>query len=161
MVVVTRDRPQALERCLTALTWQRGVSLEIVVVDDASADSEAVGEAVAETLRAADVAPPTHIVEGAGRGPAAARNLGVAVATGAVVCFIDDDCVATPGWAQRLAAACASGGAAAGLTVADPAAGLAARASQLLTNALQQASLDPTAGTLGFAPRATSPARSR
>ena len=50
MVVVTRDRPQALERCLTALTWQRGVSLEIVVVDDASADSEAVGEAVAETL---------------------------------------------------------------------------------------------------------------
>ena len=152
IVVATRDRPQALERCLTALTWQRGVALEIVVVDDRSAEPEAVGHVVARTLRAADGAPATHIVEGEGRGPAAARNLGVLVATGTVVCFIDDDCVATPGWAQRLAAACADGSAAAGVTVADPAAGHAAAASQLLTDTLQRASFDARTGALGFAP---------
>jgi len=152
IVVVTRDRPQALERCLTALTWQRGASLEIVVVDDGSSDAEAVGAAVARTLLAADAPPATHLVTGEGRGPAAARNLGVLVATGAVVCFIDDDCIAAPGWAQRLAAACAGGEAAAGVTVADPVAGRAAVASQLLTDTLQRASLDPRTNALGFAP---------
>ncbi len=55
-----------------------------------------------------------------------------------------------PLWAQRLAAACAEGGAAAGTTVADPLAGRAAAASQLITRTLQDASLDGE--LLGFAP---------
>jgi glycosyltransferase involved in cell wall biosynthesis len=152
VVVATRDRPAALERCLTALTWQTERSLEIVVVDDASADSAAVVAVVASVLDAADRPPATRVVQGPGRGPATARNLGARAAAGVVVCFTDDDCVALPRWAQQLAAACASGAAAAGVTVADPAAGRAAVAAQLLTHALQVASLDAATGNLGFAP---------
>jgi GT2 family glycosyltransferase len=152
VVVATRDRPAALERCLTALTWQTERSLEIVVVDDASTDPAAVGAIVASVLGAADRPPAAQVVEGPGRGPAAARNLGARAASGTVVCFADDDCVALPRWAQQLAAACAPGAAAAGVTVADPAAGRCAAASQLLTHALLVASLDRETGKLGFAP---------
>jgi glycosyltransferase involved in cell wall biosynthesis len=47
VVVPTRDRPTALERCLAALARQTAPSLEVVVVDDAAGDPEAVGAAVA------------------------------------------------------------------------------------------------------------------
>lgn len=152
IVVATRDRPQALERCLTALTWQTERSLEIVVVDDGSSDPAAVRDVVARTLPAADRAPAAQLISGAGRGPAAARNLGAAAARGAIVCFTDDDCVPVPRWAQQLARACVGGAAAAGPTIADPAAGRAAAASQLLTHTLQMASLQDATQTLGFAP---------
>jgi GT2 family glycosyltransferase len=93
-----------------------------------------------------------RIVRGEGDGPAAARNRGVRAARGDVVCFIDDDCVADPRWAERLAHACREVGAAAGRTVADPAAGKSAAAAQLLTHVLQVTSLDPGRGALAFAP---------
>lgn len=38
------------------------------------------------------------------RGLSGARNSGVAVATGAIVAFLDDDAVAEPDWLERLAA---------------------------------------------------------
>ncbi len=145
VVVPTRDRPAALERCLTALARQ-SVAVEIVVVDDASRDPGAIAAVVARS------APAALVVNGAGRGPAAARNRGVAAASAGVICFTDDDCAPDPHWAQLLAAACADGGAAAGTTVADPAAGSSAAAAQLLTHVLQMASLHPATGTLGFAP---------
>ncbi len=139
VVVPTRDRPQQLARCLAALAGQEveGPGLEIVVVDDG-------GAAVAPQA--------ARIVRAGGAGPAAARNLGARTARGEVVCFTDDDCVPGPGWAQRLATACADGGAAAGTTVADPAAGPAAAAAQLLTNTLMLSTRRANGGALGFAP---------
>ncbi len=152
VVVATHDRPAALERCLTALSWQTAPGIEVVVVNDASARSAAVVEAVTRADDASRHGPRTRVVAGAGRGPAAARNLGAAAARGAIVCFTDDDCVPGPRWAQDLAAGCDGGAAAAGTTVADPRAGRAAAASQLITHALQLASLDRATGLLGFAP---------
>ena len=146
VVVPTRGRPAALERCLAALAHQRGLALEIVVVDDAGAGGGAVAGALART------APAARLERGAGRGPAAARNVGVRAACGEVVCFTDDDCVPDQDWARRLAAACAGGAAAAGATLVDPVAGASAAAAQLLTNALQHASLHAAGGTLRFAP---------
>jgi len=146
VVVPTRDRPAALVRCLSALAQQRALELEILVVDDASADGAAVAAAVARA------APAARLVRGPGRGPAAARNLGVRAARGKIVCFTDDDCVPDPDWARQLVAACAGGAAAAGTTLADPFAGASAVAAQLLTNVLQHASLDAAGATLGFAP---------
>jgi glycosyltransferase involved in cell wall biosynthesis len=139
VVVPTRDRPEALARCLAALARQRG-ELEVIVVDDGGA------------LPA--VAPGARIVRAAGGGPAAARNLGARTARGDVVCFTDDDCVPAPEWAQRLAAACADGAAAAGTTLADPAAGAAQAAAQLLTNSLMLSTREqtPAGVTLRFAP---------
>jgi len=145
VVVPTRDRPAALARCLAALAQQRALELEILVVDDASSDGAAVAAAVAH-------AAPARLVRGPGRGPAAARNRGVRAARGNIVCFTDDDCVPDPDWARRLVAACADGAAAAGMTLADPAAGPSVAAAQLLTNVLQRASLDAAGATLGFAP---------
>lgn len=143
VVVPTRDRPQALARCLVALARQDAAELEIVVVDDSESATAS--------------APGARIVRAGGLGPAAARNLGVRAARGAVVCFTDDDCVPAPDWAQRLASACADGGAAAGTTTADPAAGPAAAAAQLLTNTLMLSTRTRTqapdgSATLGFAP---------
>lgn len=140
VVVPTRDRPEALARCLAALARQSSpaTQLEIVVVDDGR-DA---------------VAPGAHVVRAGGCGPAAARNLGARAARGAVVCFLDDDCEPAPDWARRLAAACADGGAAAGDTVAHPAAGAPAAAAQLLTNTLMLSTRESTsAGAhLRFAP---------
>jgi glycosyltransferase involved in cell wall biosynthesis len=93
-----------------------------------------------------------RVIRAARTGPAAARNLGARAARGATICFIDDDCAAAPDWAQRLADACAGGGAAAGTTLADPVAGAAAAAAQLLTNTLMATSADEKTGGLRFAP---------
>ena len=154
VVVATRDRPAALERCLTALAWQYAPRLEVVVVDDGSVDADAVRVVVARTIEASECAGrqalAARIVDGDGRGPAAARNLGARAAQGTIVCFTDDDCVPGPLWAPRLADACADGGAAAGTTVVDAGAGRAAAAAQLITRTLQEASLD--GDVLGFAP---------
>ena len=144
VVVATRDRPAALERCLEALARQTIPMLEVVVVDDGSRDPAAVDAAVARAC------PSARVVRAGGRGPAAARNAGMSAARGAVVCFTDDDCEPDPEWAARLAAAC-GGGAAAGTTFADPDAGHAAAAAQLLTHVLQVCSVDES-GRLGFAP---------
>jgi glycosyltransferase involved in cell wall biosynthesis len=145
VVVPTRDRPAALERCLGALTRQTAPSLEVIVVDDASRDPGAVHAAAARAC------PAARVVRGPGRGPATARNVGVRTARGQTVCFTDDDCRPAPDWAARLAAAC-DGAAAAGTTLADPAAGRCAAAAQLLTHVLQVGSLRPDGAGLGFAP---------
>jgi glycosyltransferase involved in cell wall biosynthesis len=145
VVVPTRDRPGALERCLGALARQTAPSLEVVVVDDASRDPGAVRAAAARAC------PAARVVRGPGRGPAAARNLGVRTARGTTVCFTDDDCRPEPDWAARLAAGC-DGGAAAGTTLADPTAGRCAAAAQLLTHVLQVGSLRLDGACLGFAP---------
>ena len=74
VVVPTRDRPELLQRCLAALERQT-VPVEAVVVEDSE-----------------------------GRGPAWARNEGARRAQGEIVCFTDDDCAPTPGWAEALTA---------------------------------------------------------
>lgn len=146
VVVPTRDRPEALARCLAALASQRAdEEVEVVVVNDGGAPVDA---------------PGARVLQADGAGPAAARNLGARAARGDTICFIDDDCAAAPLWAQRLADACRAGGddgrggggAAAGTTIADPADGAAAAAAQLLTNTLMATSRDEHAGGLRFAP---------
>ena len=111
VVVPTRDRPEALQRCLAALTAQSlGDRLEVVVVDDGSRASDEVAAVVARH-------PGARLVRRTGAGPAAARNAGARAAHGSLLCFTDDDCEAQPDWAQRLAEALQEGAdAAAGTT---------------------------------------------
>jgi GT2 family glycosyltransferase len=96
VVIATRDRPRQLARCLEALRMQATRRpFEVVAVDDG-------GE---PPLASSDLAafPLARLLRGDGRGPAAARNLGVRAARGRIVLFTDDDTAPEPGW---LEAAC-------------------------------------------------------
>ncbi|WP_104522793.1 mycofactocin biosynthesis glycosyltransferase MftF [Blastococcus atacamensis] len=91
VVVPVRDRPIALARLLDALRTDPGTAgLPVVVVDDGS--------------REAVSAPPGIRVvrHTSSRGPAAARNTGLAAASTEAVAFLDSDCVPRPGWLAPL-----------------------------------------------------------
>lgn len=146
VVVPTRDRPASLRHCLAALDAQTATSFEVVVVDDASTDAAAVADVVA-------VADRARLIVGEGRGPAAARNAGARAALGPVLCFTDDDCLPGPEWVETMAAHIAAGAAAvAGPTRNGRPDDPYAAAAQTVTNHLLDHSLDPTTGSVGFAP---------
>jgi glycosyltransferase involved in cell wall biosynthesis len=93
VIPVHNNREQLREAVLSVLA-QRVPDLEVVVVDDGSTDGGA--EALADL--------PVKVVRQANQGHPAARNTGLAHATGAVVGFLDsDDLCATDGL-PRLAA---------------------------------------------------------
>jgi GT2 family glycosyltransferase len=112
VVVPTRNRPDSLVHSLAALERQTAGSLEVVVVDDASSDPDAVAAVVA-------AAPRARLVRRERQGGVrAARNTGVAATAARFVCFTDDDCRASPDWADRLVAPLRAGAdAVAGSTV--------------------------------------------
>jgi glycosyltransferase involved in cell wall biosynthesis len=141
--VPTRDRPQKLRSCLTSL---RGEQAELVVVDDGSGQRELVASVAGDA--------GAKLVRLEGRGPAAARNAGVAAASGEVVCFIDDDCEARSGWVEALVEPIAGRQAecAAGSTVVAADASAADRAWQAIANHLQATAADPGSPSPGFAP---------
>ncbi|WP_347353017.1 mycofactocin biosynthesis glycosyltransferase MftF [Intrasporangium sp.] len=90
VVVPAYGRPGSLEACLASLT-----GLDVVVVDDASPDAATV----ARVARAHGARLERHA---ANRGPAAARNTGLAVTDTRLVAFVDSDCRAEPGWLDRV-----------------------------------------------------------
>lgn len=144
VVVPTRDRPDALARCLTALEAQEFDAFDVVVVDDRSQRRDDVRAVVARTARA-------RMVGGEGRGPATARNLGARHGRAEIVCFTDDDCVPGTGWLGALVARLDRGS----TVVAGPTrpGGRSAfvHASQVVTNHLVDESRDRS-GAVGFAP---------
>jgi GT2 family glycosyltransferase len=99
VVVPTYKRPELLAKCLESLRTQDlpGEAYEVVVVDDGSGDgTEAVLMEHARTWPAL-----RWFTQAKNRGPAAARNRGVAEATSPLILFIDDDIVATPDLLRR------------------------------------------------------------
>jgi mycofactocin system glycosyltransferase len=88
VVVPVKDRLDGLRRLLEVLPAGLG---GVIVVDDGSADAAGVrsvaGAAGARVLRHPEP-----------RGPAAARNAGLAAATTPLVAFLDSDVVPEPGW---------------------------------------------------------------
>jgi GT2 family glycosyltransferase len=132
IVIPTRDRPASLARCLAALEKQSCAdALEILVVDDGSADANAVGRAV-------ETSPRARMLRNAGRGPAAARNHGAAAARGTAVLFVDDDCEPETRWAEHLVAALESGADAAhGDTINGQRDNAFSEASQTIANFLE------------------------
>ncbi|MGY1724877.1 mycofactocin biosynthesis glycosyltransferase MftF [Blastococcus sp. SYSU DS0533] len=91
VVVPVKDRPAGLARLLAALRADPATArLPVVVVDDGSA-VPVVAPAGVRLLR-----------HPSARGPAAARNAGLAVVTTELVAFLDSDCLPLPGWLARL-----------------------------------------------------------
>ena len=133
VVVPTRSRRASLAVALEALRGQReGRPCELIVVDDGSADG--TGEFLAGLAAGGAI---VH-VRGAGRGPAAARNTGIARARGDIIACTDDDCEVGADWVSRLRGRLLETGAAAvgGRVVAAPDASRPARISQAITNGI-------------------------
>ncbi len=91
VILPTRDRAALLPAALDSVRAQTHERWELLVVDDGSVD------ATPELLAGLDD-PRIRVVSGAGAGPAAARNLGLAAARGAIVAYLDDDNVMAAEW---------------------------------------------------------------
>jgi glycosyltransferase involved in cell wall biosynthesis len=85
VVIPTRDRWHRLSRTLACVRRQQGVTLQIVVVDDGSADG------TAERVRALGDARILVVRHERSLGLAGARNAGIRAATGDWIAFLDDD----------------------------------------------------------------------
>ena len=102
VVVPTYNRAALLARCLRSLETQSldKEAYEVTVVDDGSVDN------TPEIFRAFAQRASMNLIymRGSHRGPAAARNLGIANARGEIVAFIDDDCEPAEDWLVKLSA---------------------------------------------------------
>jgi glycosyltransferase involved in cell wall biosynthesis len=102
IVVGTLNRAALLERALRSLLGQHYPGLlEILVVDNGSTDDTS---AVVSALAAAEGGAHLRYVREPRLGLSVARNTGIAMATGPIVAFLDDDSEADPDWAARLLA---------------------------------------------------------
>lgn len=110
IIVPAHNAAATLADCLNALlnqTMPRD-SYEILVVDDGSTDDTAViaQSTIAQSMIApSTIAPSTNIQLlrlPQNRGAAAARNYGLAVAQGDIICFTDADCEPHPNWLEEL-----------------------------------------------------------
>jgi glycosyltransferase involved in cell wall biosynthesis len=107
VVIPTHDRLDTLPRVISALDAQHDApAYELIVVDDGSSDG------TAQWLRQYPFRLPVHVVSQGNRGPAAARNHGIALARGRLVAFLGDDTIPDPGWLATHARAHRDGGAA-------------------------------------------------
>ena len=95
VIIPTFNRKADLALALHSIRSQKakGVSFEVIVVDDGGSDgSEKAVKALARSWRA------LSYLRQANAGPGVARNLGALKAKGSLLAFMDDDAVAEPDW---------------------------------------------------------------
>lgn len=98
VVLCTRDRPARVADCVRQLARQEYPNYEIVVVDNAPADPDAV-PAVLESL---DLCVPVRYMLETRGGLSWARNAGWRAAKADIVAFIDDDAVPDRYWLAEI-----------------------------------------------------------
>jgi glycosyltransferase involved in cell wall biosynthesis len=104
VVVPTRNRSHLLRLTLGSALRQTGIDLEVMVVDDASTDDTAGTVASLKDQRLRILRQHSQ------GGVSAARNRGIADATGTWIAFLDDDDLWAPDkLSQQVAAATSSG----------------------------------------------------
>jgi glycosyltransferase involved in cell wall biosynthesis len=94
VIVPTWNRAATIEASVASLLAERDVALEVVVVDDGSAD-----DTLARLARRAD--PRLRVLAREHAGIAASRNAGIAACESRYVAFHDSDDVALPGRLAR------------------------------------------------------------
>jgi len=97
VIVCTYNRVQWLSKCLRSLEEQVPRPDEIMVVDGPSTDG--TREMLELLERQGSI---TLVRQPKLDGISAARNLGLSQAKGEIVCYIDDDAIAQPGWLASL-----------------------------------------------------------
>ncbi|MGZ4692177.1 MAG: glycosyltransferase family 2 protein, partial [Acidimicrobiales bacterium] len=99
VIIPTRDRAALLQRALATVEQQRGADVEVIVVDDGSADAASVAAAC-------EAHPCVRLVRReSGGNVSAARNAGIAATAAPWLAFLDDDDVWAPGKLERQLAA--------------------------------------------------------
>lgn len=93
VVVATYNGARTLNACLDSLQRLNYPDYEIILVDDGSTD---------RTPEIAKKFPSVRYVRQENLGLSAARNAGIAAATGEIVAFTDDDCLVDPSWLARM-----------------------------------------------------------
>ncbi|WFR66459.1 glycosyltransferase [Curtobacterium flaccumfaciens] len=99
VVIGTRERPEPLGRAVRSVLGSDHDDFEVVVVDNAPTTTRT------RDVVAAIADPRVRYVLEARPGVSRARNAGLALATGDVVAFVDDDVVVDRGWLRAIAAA--------------------------------------------------------
>ena len=94
IAVCTRERPEALARCLASLAELSERAVEVLVIDNAPQSGR--------TREVVEHFPGVRYVCEPQRGLSAARNTALALASGEVVAFVDDDAVVHPNWLGRI-----------------------------------------------------------
>jgi cellulose synthase/poly-beta-1,6-N-acetylglucosamine synthase-like glycosyltransferase len=101
VIIPAYNAAATIGACLESVLAQRTVDeFEVLVIDDGSTDS---------TAQIAGRYPCVRVLRQENAGASAARNLGAWEARGWILCFIDADCEATPGWLDTLAGAIRAG----------------------------------------------------
>ncbi len=111
IVVCTDGRLEALKATLASLRHQDYENFEVCVVHGPTGDGT---KEYLETLSGV-----VKVSECSERNLSKARNIGIALAAGEIIAFIDDDAIAEPEWLSELAAAIVGGVEAAGGLVYD------------------------------------------
>jgi glycosyltransferase involved in cell wall biosynthesis len=93
VVIPAYNSAVTLDECLRHIFANGYADFEVIVVDDCSCDSTA---AIARSY------PCLVIGLKERRGPGYARWKGIEAATGAIVAFLDADCIAPPDWLQKI-----------------------------------------------------------
>lgn len=93
VIIVTVDRPDDVRRCLESFTLPAGS--DAIVVDSSRGD---------ETARVVANFPRARYLKCEIRNRCVQRNRGIEASQNDVVLFLDDDCVAQPGWIPELLA---------------------------------------------------------
>jgi GT2 family glycosyltransferase len=95
VVVCSYNGSATIRECLEGLSRLEYRNVEVIVIDDGSTDG------TAEIAREFDV----RLVSTENRGLSAARNLGLELASGEIVAYLDDDAYPDPHWLHYLAQA--------------------------------------------------------
>lgn len=111
VIVCTRNRPEHLRKCIASLLKQSAKPKEIIIVDDASderIDTMQMLNAIFSSIQnkvsniLSENIEIKYMRNKRRQGIVKSRNLGIAVAKGDVVAFIDDDGYAHKDWIKNL-----------------------------------------------------------
>ncbi|MES2646144.1 MAG: glycosyltransferase [Bacteroidota bacterium] len=103
IVICTYNRQKFIRACLACLALQTLASQkwEVIIIDNNSTDETA---SIVKTFIDQHPGLPFRYVFEVNKGLSFARNRGIAEASASIVCFIDDDAEAIPGFAETILA---------------------------------------------------------
>ncbi|MBN1262741.1 MAG: glycosyltransferase family 2 protein [Candidatus Pacebacteria bacterium] len=95
VVIATRNRVRKLRDCLGSILGSSFSNFEIILID------QGVGDRVADLVRVLGQSK-IHYFHRPGKGKSRALNFGLTRATGEIIVFTDDDCLAAADWLLKI-----------------------------------------------------------